>query len=125
MHTALPLDSAALLAAAGNAAVSGGPTVLVDTPELFVGMKTYEPGEVFGNHFHEGYDEFFATLEGTITVWHGRSSHVELTVGTTLLCRRGSHHYLANTTDRPARLLFAKIPMVQDDTVWVDWNPPH
>lgn len=124
MDTLFPLQAQALLALAEAAAASGGKSVLIDTPDLFVGMKTYGPGEVFANHYHEGYDEFFAGLAGSVTVWQGRSSRSELSAGTSLLCRRGSHHLLVNTTNRPARILFAKIPMIQDDTVWVDWQPP-
>ena len=101
----------------------GGKTVLLDTPSIFVGLKTFEPGEVFANHFHEGHDEFFVGLEGTVSVWRGRSSRSELTKGTSLLCRRGTHHYLVNETPMPARILFAKVPMIQDDTIWVDWMP--
>lgn len=120
MALVLPL---ALETLAGPAA-AGDKTILIDSPELFVGLKTYEPGEVFANHFHHGYDEFFAGLAGTVTVWQGRSSRFELTAGTSLLSRRGTHHYLVNNTDEPARILFAKVPMVADDVTWVDWTPP-
>ncbi|TAP39569.1 cupin domain-containing protein [Arthrobacter sp. S39] len=119
---ALPIRTDALTELA-LLADGGGKTVLLDTPSIFVGIKTFEPGEVFANHFHEAYDEFFAGLEGTVTVWRGRSSRSDLSQGTSLLCRRGTHHYLLNETQLPARILFAKVPMVQDDTVWVDWVP--
>ena len=96
---------------------------IIDSPAAFVGVKHFEPGEVFANHFHEGYDEFFATLEGSITIWQGRSVRTELAAGGSLLCRRGTHHYLINESVRPAKLLFTKIPLVADDTVFVDWAP--
>ncbi|MDF2443906.1 MAG: hypothetical protein JWR01_2109 [Subtercola sp.] len=97
--------------------------VVVDTPEVFIGVKTFQPGEVFANHFHEGYDEFFACLEGTVTVWTGRSARVELQAGSTLLCPRGSHHRLENRTDLVARTLYVKTPPTESDTIWVDWSP--
>ena len=76
MRISLPIDSTALLAAAAGTAESGGKSVLVATPQIFVGMKTFQPGEVFGNHFHQGYDEFFAGLEGVVTIWQGCSSRI-------------------------------------------------
>lgn len=113
------LKLGALLAAAG----ATDKVILVDSPEIFVGIKSYEPGEVFANHFHDGYDEFFAGLTGTVTVWQGRSRKSELAAGTSLLCPRGTHHYLVNDTDQPAQILFAKVPMKADDVTWVPWEP--
>ncbi len=116
----LPLDAFALnsLAAASSRAA------IVDTPGLFVGIKTFEPGEVFANHFHEGYDEYFVGLEGEITIWQARSGRFSLAAGTSLLCVRGMHHYLENETGEPARLAFVKVPPIDGDTIWVDWTPP-
>ncbi|WP_430296905.1 cupin domain-containing protein [Sinomonas sp. B1-1] len=96
---------------------------LIESSQLFVGVKEFAPGEVFANHYHEGYDEFFAGLSGSLTLWTGRAQRVELTEGTSLLCRRGIHHYIVNETGEPARVLFAKVPLITDDTTWVDWSP--
>jgi quercetin dioxygenase-like cupin family protein len=97
--------------------------VLVETPGVFVGVKSFEPGEVFANHFHEGYDEIFMGLEGTITIWQGRNTRVEVGPGSAVTCPRGSHHRLANETDLPVKILFAKVPLIADDTHWVEWAP--
>lgn len=97
---------------------------IVDAPDVYVGIKTFEPGEVFENHYHDGYDEFFVGLVGSITIWQGRSSRFELVPGTSLLCRRGSQHCLVNEGSQPARLAFVKVPQVADDTIWVEWTPP-
>lgn len=107
------------------AGVLGGQTQagVIECPTLFVGVKRFEPGEVFANHFHDGYDEFFAVLTGEIVVWQGRATRVTLRPGSTLLCPRGQHHMLVNETDSPASLLYVKSPLVADDTQWVEWSP--
>lgn len=96
---------------------------IVESPGVFVGIKRFESGEVFPNHFHEGYDEFFTVLTGEIVVWQARATPVTLRPGSTLLCPRGMHHMLVNRTTEPAALLFVKAPLIADDTVWVDWSP--
>lgn len=116
----LPLDAQALASLADESSRAA----IVDSPDLFFGIKTFQPGEVFANHYHEGYDEFFVGLVGTITIWQGRSSRFELSPGSSLLCRRGSHHCLVNEGPTDARLVFVKVPQVDDDTIWVDWTPP-
>jgi quercetin dioxygenase-like cupin family protein len=97
--------------------------VLIESDEVFVGVKLFQPGEVFANHYHEGYDEIFMGIEGVVTVWQGRSLKVDVGPGSSLSCMRGSHHYLVNETSLPAKILYAKVPMVADDTHWVDWTP--
>lgn len=116
----LPLDAQAL----ASLAEASSRVAIVDSADLFFGIKTFEPGEVFANHYHDGYDEFFVGLEGTISIWQGRSSRFDLSPGTSLLCRRGSHHMLVNEGSSAARLAFVKVPQVADDTIWVDWTPP-
>jgi quercetin dioxygenase-like cupin family protein len=96
---------------------------LIDSPALFVGIKRFQPGEVFANHYHDGYDEFFATLTGELSIWVARSSKVSLPAGGSLLCPRGVQHRLANEGTAPAALLFAKVPLIADDTIPVDWSP--
>jgi quercetin dioxygenase-like cupin family protein len=98
-------------------------SALIDSPACFAGLKAFAPGEVFENHFHEHYDEFFAVITGEVVVWQGRASHTVLRAGSTLLCPRGSHHRLANERDVPATLLYVKAPYVADDTHWVPWAP--
>ncbi len=117
----ITLLSADALAVAGES--SDDRVTLIDTPDVFAGVKTFQPGEVFPNHFHEGYDEFFAVLEGVIVVWQGRAVRSELRAGASLLCMRGSHHCLVNESGGVTRLLYAKVPMIQDDTHWVEWAP--
>ena len=97
--------------------------VIVETPDVFVGVKLFQPGEVFPNHFHDGYDEIFMGLEGVITIWQGRNLRVEIGPGSSVTCQRGSHHYLANETSQPVKVLFAKVPLIADDTHWVPWAP--
>lgn len=97
--------------------------VLIESDEVFVGVKLFQPGEVFANHFHNGYDEIFMGIEGTVTIWQGRALKVEVGPGSSLACMRGSQHYLVNETSEPAKVLFAKVPLVADDTHWVEWSP--
>lgn len=97
--------------------------VLVESDEVFVGVKQFQPGEVFANHFHKGYDEIFMGIEGVVTIWQGRTLKVEVGPGSSLSCMRGSQHYLVNETSLPAKVLYAKVPMVADDTHWVEWSP--
>jgi quercetin dioxygenase-like cupin family protein len=96
---------------------------LVDSPAVFAGIKSFEPGEVFGNHYHEGYDEFFAVVSGELVVWQGRATRVVLRAGSSLLCARGSHHMLVNESESRATLMYVKVPLVADDTHWVEWTP--
>lgn len=96
---------------------------LIDSPACFAGIKAFAPGEIFENHFHEHYDEFFAVLKGEVVVWQGRATRTVLGPGSTLLCPRGAHHRLANEHDVPAALLYVKSPFVVDDTHWVEWSP--
>lgn len=97
--------------------------VIAETPEFFLGVKRFRPGEVFQNHFHEHYDEYFVGLSGSLTVWQGRILASELTPGASVLCRRGSHHALVNTTAEDAVILFVKTGRIADDTIWVPWEP--
>lgn len=97
--------------------------VVIETPDTFVGVKVFAPGEVFPNHFHDGYDEIFIGLEGVITIWQGRNTRVDIGPGSAVLCPRGSHHYLTNGSDHPVKVLFAKVPLIADDTHWVEWTP--
>lgn len=97
---------------------------IVNAPSAFVGVKAFQPREVFANHYHEGYDEIFIGLEGALTIWQGRNARTVVRPGTSLRCPRGSHHMLINETDTVAKVLFAKAPLIDDDTVWVDWTPP-
>lgn len=93
---------------------------LIEAPEVFAGVKRFQPGEVFRNHFHEAYDEYFVCLTGRITLWQGRALVSELTPGASVLCMRGSHHALVNTTDEPATILFVKAGTISaEDTHWV------
>lgn len=91
-----------------------------------IGIKRFEPGEAFENHYHQGYDEIFVGLSGTITIWQGRALASKLIPGTSLVCHRGSHHALVNTSSEPAVLMFIKTGGVtEDDTVWVHWDTPR
>ena len=93
--------------------------ILVETPELLVGVKRFEAGEVFRNHFHENYDEYFVGLTGEETVWQGRALSTQLVPGASILCMRGSHHALVNTSTGPATVLFVKAGVIAVDTTWV------
>jgi quercetin dioxygenase-like cupin family protein len=119
MKAELPLSLEAITAIPDGA----DRLVLIESDEVFVGVKLFKPGEVFANHYHEGYDEIFMGIEGVVTVWQGRSVRVEVRPGSSLSCMRGSHHYLVNETNSTAKILYAKVPMVTDDTHWVDWTP--
>lgn len=98
-------------------------TPFVESPELTVAVKTFEPGEVFSNHYHNYYDEFFAAIAGTVTIWLDRSRRIDLAAGSTLLCTRNTQHYLVNDGATAARILVVKVPRVTSDVVWVDWSP--
>ncbi|MBV6760224.1 cupin domain-containing protein [Rhodococcus opacus] len=120
MATDLPLTDPDV-----HAAIPAGDDrgLLIDSAALLTGVKLYQPGEEFANHYHEGYDEFFAVIEGEITVWTGRNTKTVLPQGGTLLCPRGEQHYLRNETTGVTRLLYTKVPNVPDDSIAVDWTP--
>ena len=101
----------------------GDRSLVIDSGAVFVGFKKFQPGEVFGNHYHDAYDEFFVVVEGQMTIWRGRSTKTVLNAGSTLLCDRGSHHYLVNATATIATILYVKSSPTADDTIWVDWSP--
>lgn len=121
MHLGVSAKSADALVA--SMLGDGERVAVVDSPATYVGIKRFGPGEVFPNHFHEHYDEFFATLTGEIAIWQGRATRVTLRAGASLLVPRGAHHMLVNETAEPATLMFVKVPLVEDDTTWVEWTP--
>jgi quercetin dioxygenase-like cupin family protein len=96
---------------------------LVDTPEVLVRVKLFTPGETFGNHYHEGFDEIFVGLDGHLTVWLNESDRVTLTSGVSMTCIRGDRHLLVNESAEPATILVVKAPNLASDTTWVEWAP--
>ena len=102
---------------------AGVSVTVVDSPPVLIAMKTFRPGEVFPNHFHEHHDEFFAGITGEVVVWQNRQNRLLLRAGETALCARGSHHMLVNESTEDATVLYVKTPQVPDDTSWVGWAP--
>ena len=100
-----------------------GKRVLLESRKALIGVKRYIPGEVFPNHFHRGYDEYLAILSGRLTLWTDRAERTVLIEGDSYLVARGVHHCLINDSNEPAEMLFAKVPFVENDSTWVDWNP--
>ena len=93
-----------------------GPKYLLRGPRMNFGVVVFQAGQDFRDHLHNVMEENFFILEGEL----------EFTVGDETLTARagdlvhvepGKSHYLKNTTNAPAKAIFALAPYQENDKV--------
>jgi quercetin dioxygenase-like cupin family protein len=93
-----------------------GPKYLLRGPRMNFGVVVLQAGQDFRDHLHNIMEENFFILEGelefivdgnTLTARAGDLVHVE----------PGEAHYLKNTSNAPAKAVFALAPFQEKDKV--------
>jgi quercetin dioxygenase-like cupin family protein len=80
-----------------------------DTKHTSMFEWTIPPGFSTGLHVHREQEETFFVLEG-VCDWHVADERVHAVPGTYLFLPPGVPHNIANTSDRPARVLMTVSP---------------
>ena len=82
-----------------------------DTPFFNLAIVTLQPGQGVGSHRHEGEDDSFLVLEGTLSVTVGEDARqVQAGPGTFVLVPSGTSHALVNAGPAEVRLLNVHAP---------------
>jgi mannose-6-phosphate isomerase-like protein (cupin superfamily) len=81
----------------------------IDTPRFTFGIIDIAPGREIDAHVHEGEDDAFYILEGTMTFFSG-DDEVEAGPGTFVLAPAGVDHGFRNDGDEPLRMLNIHAP---------------
>jgi mannose-6-phosphate isomerase-like protein (cupin superfamily) len=80
-----------------------------DTSRFTFGIIDIAPGREVEAHVHEGEDDAFYILEGTMTFFSG-DEEVEAGPGTFVLAPEGVEHGFRNDSDKPLRMLNIHAP---------------
>lgn len=82
-----------------------------DTPFFNLGIVVLEPGQGVGRHVHDGEDDSFLVLDGTLSVTVGHDAReVEAGPGTFVLIPEGTPHEIANRGSTDVRILNIHAP---------------
>ena len=75
-----------------------------ETPRLFVGLNSFEPGQSQRIHAHQGADKFYLVLSGKATVTVGDESR-EVLAGDLVLAPAGVPHGVPVAHERTVMLV--------------------
>lgn len=82
-----------------------------DTPFFNLGIVVLRPGQGVEAHRHQGEDDSFLVLQGTLSVTLGEDRrHVEAGPGTFVLVPSGTEHAIVNAGDEDVRILNIHAP---------------